>query len=126
MTKEDNMMAPITKMTALGRLVEAAEPFVKHNSSWMDRYPDADNNTTYPVHSFGELRRLVSALEAAKFLLRHSPQWECAGRRQTLPEPGECDWPVCGCDPAADKVIEALEERGALSLSRPQHSTPEE
>lgn len=45
--------------------------------------------------------------------------WECAGRKQTLPEPGECSWPTCGCDPQADKVIEALEESGALAVSRP-------
>lgn len=40
--------------------------------------------------------------------------WACAARRQSLPEPAECDWPVCGCDPAANKVIEALEEGGML------------
>ena len=27
--------------------------------------------------------------------------WECAGRKQAYPEPGECDWPGCGCDPNA-------------------------
>lgn len=116
---KESVMIPLTKLTVLGRLVEAAEPFVKHNASWMDRYPDADNNTTYPVHNFGELRRLVSALEAAKFLLRHSPPWECMGRRQSLPEPGECDWPTCGCDPHADKVITTLLESGHLAAPSP-------
>src|SRR6185312_10932188 len=24
----------------------------------------------------------------------------------------DCDWPFCGCDPKADKVIEAIEESG--------------
>ena len=43
------------------------------------------------------------------------PLWECAGRKQSLPEPGECDWPVCGCDPHAQKVIDALQESGKLS-----------
>jgi hypothetical protein len=28
-------------------------------------------------------------------------------------EPQDCDWPVCGCDPHATKVIEALLEGGA-------------
>ena len=27
-------------------------------------------------------------------------------------DPQECDWPFCGCDPAAEKVIEALQESG--------------
>lgn len=27
-------------------------------------------------------------------------------------DPQECNWPLCGCDPYADKVIEALHERG--------------
>lgn len=38
--------------------------------------------------------------------------WTCAGRKQSLPEPGECDWPLCGCDPHATKVIESLLEQG--------------
>jgi hypothetical protein len=37
---------------------------------------------------------------------------ECAARRQSLPEPGECDWPHCGCDVHAVKVLEALHEEG--------------
>jgi hypothetical protein len=32
-------------------------------------------------------------------------------------DPQECDWPVCGCDPHADKVIEALQESGHLVAS---------
>jgi hypothetical protein len=55
--------------------------------------------------------QVYDALNAARF----TPQaWECAGRKQTLPEPGECCWPLCGCDPQADKVIEALQESGDL------------
>ena len=37
--------------------------------------------------------------------------WECAGRKQAYPEPGECDWPGCGCDPNATKVIESFLEQ---------------
>ncbi|WP_431860059.1 hypothetical protein [Azospirillum sp.] len=33
-------------------------------------------------------------------------------------DPQECDWPVCGCDPQAAKVLEALEERGVMMQSR--------
>lgn len=41
----------------------------------------------------------------------------CAARRQGSAggnDPAECDWPVCGCDPYADKVIAALQESGRL------------
>jgi len=38
--------------------------------------------------------------------------WECMGRKQSLPEPGECNWPYCGCDPHATKVIASLCEQG--------------
>jgi hypothetical protein len=27
-------------------------------------------------------------------------------------DPQDCDWPFCGCDPAADKVLETLQESG--------------
>jgi len=40
--------------------------------------------------------------------------WKCLARKQTLPEPADCNWPVCGCDPAANKVLEALEESGLI------------
>lgn len=45
--------------------------------------------------------------------------WTCAAGRQSLPEPTDCNWPVCGCDPYASKVIEALEEciPGRIGLS---------
>ena len=51
------------------------------------------------------------ALEAA---LSAAPveTWKCAARKQSLPEPADCGWPTCGCDPHADKVIAALEEQG--------------
>lgn len=42
---------------------------------------------------------------------------KCAARQQGTAggnEPTDCDWPVCGCDPHATKVIEALEESGQL------------
>lgn len=29
--------------------------------------------------------------------------------------PNDCDWPLCGCDPAAHKVIAALEESGHMT-----------
>lgn len=37
--------------------------------------------------------------------------WKCKAIAYTGPgDPQDCDWPFCGCDPYADKVIEALQE----------------
>lgn len=46
-----------------------------------------------------------------------SPAWKCGARSQYLPEPGDCDWPFCGCDPYANKVIEAIEESGRPKIA---------
>lgn len=40
--------------------------------------------------------------------------WKCKAQRTADP-PQDCDWPVCGCDPYADKVIAALQESGKLA-----------
>lgn len=48
------------------------------------------------------------------------PLWECMGRKQSLPEPGECNWPDCGCDDRATKVIESLLEQGWLGPQEAQ------
>jgi hypothetical protein len=38
--------------------------------------------------------------------------WQCSARKQALPEPADCNWPFCGCDPYASKVMTAIEEAG--------------
>lgn len=43
--------------------------------------------------------------------------WNCAARKQGTAggnDPADCDWPVCGCDPYADKVIAALQDTGVI------------
>jgi hypothetical protein len=50
------------------------------------------------------------ALRAALAPSSDLPQ--CAARKQSLPDPADCNWPLCGCDPMAAKVIEALQESG--------------
>lgn len=52
-------------------------------------------------------------------------QFQCAARphgsNQTAGgnDPQECDWPICGCDPYADKVIASLQEQGRLAAEPP-------
>lgn len=40
--------------------------------------------------------------------------FECQARKQSLPEPADCNWPYCGCDEKACNVVEALQEHGWL------------
>lgn len=50
------------------------------------------------------------------------PSWTCAARAQGTAAgnfPADCDWPGCGCDPHATKVIAALEESGHLGTPAP-------
>lgn len=44
--------------------------------------------------------------------------FSCAATKQCTAggnEPADCDWPTCGCDGYAERVIEALQESGWLS-----------
>jgi hypothetical protein len=43
-----------------------------------------------------------------------APVWKCKAQ-PTADPPQDCDWPTCGCDPYADKVVEALQESGKLA-----------
>lgn len=43
-----------------------------------------------------------------------SPVWVCGSRRVVTDPPQECDWPFCGCDPHANKVLEVLGDLGLL------------
>ncbi len=40
-------------------------------------------------------------------------------------EAQDCDWPLCGCDPYANKVIEALNLSGTEKPVRSEHSVSE-
>jgi hypothetical protein len=45
--------------------------------------------------------------------LQEAQQWKCGARQRNIgPEIQDCDWPVCGCDPYASKVLDAIEEGG--------------
>ncbi len=49
--------------------------------------------------------------------------WECKAKKTADP-PQDCDWPTCGCDRYADRVIEALQESGKFdnALQSTNHS----
>jgi hypothetical protein len=56
------------------------------------------------------LDRHIHALVAA--LSTSGRGVDCAARRSSLPDPQDCDWPHCSCDPHAARVMEALHEEG--------------
>ena len=53
----------------------------------------------------------------------------CAARKQGTAggnDPADCDWPGCGCDKAANKVIDSLAESGLLAMSKAQEDVLKE
>lgn len=55
----DNMRAAEAQAKALR---DALRPFVSHYGDWMDHHPDDRNCSTYPIHTFGQIRRALTAL----------------------------------------------------------------
>lgn len=43
---------------------------------------------------------------------QHFGEWRCRARYSSLPDPQDCDWPQCGCDPVATRVLESISESG--------------
>jgi hypothetical protein len=58
-------------------------------------------------------RKIVDAHAAALYASAH-PSWVCAAQKGAAGgnDPQECDWPICECDPYANKVLAALQEQG--------------
>jgi len=71
-----------------------------------------------PTRSAKQLLAQIGAMEwitASALASSEGPsQWKCKAQ-PTADPPQDCDWPVCGCDPYADKVIEALQESRKLA-----------
>lgn len=44
---------------------------------------------------------------------------DCKARLSKADPPQDCDWPWCGCDPHADKVLAAIQENDCVILPRP-------
>jgi hypothetical protein len=45
-------------------------------------------------------------------LAQREPEWKCSARTANMGanDPLDCNWPFCGCDPYAEKVLSALAE----------------
>jgi hypothetical protein len=55
-----------------------------------------------------DIAAAAAALAAqAQEIERLKPTWKCRAQRTADP-PQDCGWPDCGCDPHANKVLEAV------------------
>jgi hypothetical protein len=65
-------------------------------------------------HSTSNIKAEYTMSEKGKPAVKNPP-WECAAQKQSTAggnHPADCDWPCCGCDPYANKVMSALDEAG--------------
>ena len=47
-------------------------------------------------------------------------KYKCAARNGSVGanQPQDCNWPVCGCDPVANKVLDTLDEMGYFNAGK--------
>lgn len=69
--------------------------------------------------NYASVRTAYEASVLAFSDLQRERTWKCKAQLTADP-PQDCDWPSCGCDPYADKVLAALEEAapGLFSIQR--------
>jgi hypothetical protein len=70
-------------------------------------------------HGLGEISRGESARDSRTIATHILDRINAGGVRickanRSADPPQDCDWPHCGCDPVATKVLEALQEEGWL------------
>jgi hypothetical protein len=67
---------------------------------------------------------IAAAIRVYLAIAPQAPSWKCKANRTAI-EPEDCNWPLCGCDPYADKVIASLEESGVIiALQEPVSAIP--
>lgn len=88
-------------------------------------FETADDSVMVKV-PLGALRQLGRCYPALNRIINdpdfEKPSWECSARKQGTPggnDPADCDWPGCGCDPSANKVLEAIDEAGFQITKKP-------
>lgn len=70
------------------------------------------------LHAMGYAQSQSESYELARAAIaavRTHEGWQCAARRSGTAggnDPADCDWPHCGCDEHASKVLESLQEEG--------------
>jgi len=101
----------------IGRVLAARQPAPEPPRATLTTFtPMDDGNWHYDYQrdiAVIEGRTYVRATEPTVTVGAPAP-FKCKARSANMGanDPQDCDWPVCGCDPYADKVIEALSESG--------------
>lgn len=86
--------------------------FVRYMTPRMAEYVTAHGSHKTPADN---LR--LAAQSAAP--VGEPERWKCGARQRHIgPEIQDCDWPVCGCDPYASKVLDAIDENGFQIVRR--------
>lgn len=118
----DNEVNPRRMSFANGRQVWIGKDGFLHTS--------IEANSEIPVDlqekAIREFRLPVDGVETTAFVDgSETVSWKCMARHSNMGanDPQECNWPICGCDPHADRVIEALQESGILPEAK-QEATP--
>lgn len=83
---------------------KVAAGYLLGGGSEVDRSRDA---TAYVIAAAIEAIVIEEAGEADVERL-----WKCGALTYRGPEPQDCNWPYCGCDPKATEVLQALDEHG--------------
>lgn len=102
----DRLQSAVVSPTQLDRFYPAIR-------EWRDQ--SGVSAVVFPVSDVAELVAEIERLT--------TPRFTCQARKTTDPLQ-DCDWPCCGCDPYADKVIAALEESGKLKSSAVSPTDP--
>jgi hypothetical protein len=71
--------------------------------------------------STGRMLRAIRISEEGLAAAREQPTqaFECKARTGKADPPQDCDWPFCGCDPAAERVLTAIQESGLKLVREP-------
>lgn len=87
----------------------------RKDNGWLGEIRELSGGYLYLLPDGGNIGQWLApdALEpeAATPLPAVVTPWSCKARTGNVgPEVQDCDWPVCGCDPHAQKVIDALDD----------------
>ncbi len=100
-SKEQLLPCPFCGQTSASKVVGG----VMDDYTWVECICGASGPESSSPETSAALWNKRAAPETSAF--------RCKANRTADP-PQDCDWPHCGCDPKADKVLEALSEEGVL------------
>lgn len=82
------------------------------DGDWIITEPDGIHHYPCKPDIFAATYEPVAGAGRGAVAPEDQQAWRCKARASLTDPPQDCDWPHCGCDPYADKVLEALVEQG--------------